>query len=81
LDLPKDLRKALEAGNGPQPVAIVDGWVAADDLAGSDIAGDSGLGGRDGAIADAAVPGDADLAGKNDVLADVRGAGEPDLGA
>ena len=42
-------------------MAVVDGRVAADDLAGVDVARDAALGGGDGSVADVAVPGDANL--------------------
>ena len=51
-------------------MAIIDGGITADDLAGFDVAGDAALGGGYGAVAYGAVTGDADLTGKNDSLAD-----------
>ena len=81
LEASKEFGKAVEEGDGAEPLAIIDGGIAADDLAGCDVAGDAALGGGDGAVADGAVAGDADLAGKDDVLADGGGAGEADLGA
>src|SRR5215813_14146405 len=44
------------------------------------VAGHAGLGGENGALADAHVIGDADLPGEDGAIADGAGAGDPDLG-
>src|SRR5215472_2772780 len=44
------------------------------------VAGHAGLGGEDGALADAHVIGDADLPGEDGAIADGAGAGDTDLG-
>ena len=79
--LAEQFGKAIDEGDGAEPLAVVDGGVAADDFAGCDVAGDAALGGGDGSVAYGAVAGYADLAGEDDVFADGGGAGEADLGA
>ena len=73
--------QATEDGGAAEPEFVVDGGVTADDGVGGDVVGDSGLGGRDNAIADFAVPGDADLPGEDNVLSNVGGPGEAGLRA
>jgi len=60
---------------------VIDGRITADNLAGSDIAGDSGLGGGDCAISYRAVTGDPNLAGENYAFANDSRSGEADLRA
>jgi hypothetical protein len=66
LEAAKQLREPVEEGDRAEPLAVVNGWVAADDLASLDIAGDAALGCGDDAIAYGAVAGDADLSGEYD---------------
>ena len=71
----------MEGGYGAEPLAVVDGGVAADGFTGGDVVGDAGLGRGDRAVAHSAVAGHADLTGEDDVAADGGGAGEAYLGA
>src|SRR5580692_2211060 len=74
-----EVGEAVEDGDGAQPLAVVDGRIAADRRTGGDVVGDSALRGGDGSVADGAVAGDTDLAGEDNVFADDGGAGEADL--
>ena len=64
----------------PQPLAIFNGWIAADDGARRYIVGDAGLGGGDGSVADLTVASHAYLAGEDDILPNMGRACEADLG-
>jgi hypothetical protein len=61
----------VKYGGTAQPKLIVDGGITADDCAGRDVTGNSGLGSGDGPIADFAVSRDANLAGKDDVVSNI----------
>lgn len=76
----EEFGEAVEERYGAEPLAVVDGGVAAYSLAGWDIVGNTGLSGGDGSVADSAVAGDAYLTGQDDVLADGGGTGQADLG-
>jgi hypothetical protein len=73
--------EALEDCGGAEPFAVVEGGSSADGSCGGDVAGNSGLGGGDGSVADATVARDSDLAGEDDIFADVGRSGEADLRA
>ncbi len=80
LEAAQQLGQAVDQRDGAEPLAVVDGGIAADDLAGLDVAGDSRLRGGDGSVAYGAVAGDADLSGEDDAAADGGRSGEADLG-
>jgi hypothetical protein len=77
----KKFGEAIDEGYGTKPLAVVDGWVAADNFASIDIAGNSALGSGYGPVAYGAVTGDADLTGKDDGFADGSGSSQANLSA
>jgi len=62
-------------------LTIIDGWVAADDLARIDIARDAALSSGDGSVSYGAMAGNANLASEDDGFADGGRSGEADLSA
>lgn len=80
LEIAEQFWEAIDEGHGTEPLAIVDGRVAADNLAGSDIIRYSALRGGDGSVADGAVTGNAYLSGENYVLSYRRGTCKAHLG-
>ena len=81
LQVANEFGKFVEAGGGFEPVGVVDGGGARDDLAGGYVAADAGLSGDDDAVADGVVSGRGGLTGEDDVLADFGGACEAYLSA
>jgi hypothetical protein len=81
LQVPEEFGETIDESYGAKPLAIVDGGVAADDLASFDITGDTALCCSYGTVAYGAVTGDADLAGEDDRFADGGGSGEANLRA
>ena len=81
LQASEQFRQAVDQSNCAEPLAIVDGGVAADDGSRSDVGRDAGLGGRYRAVAYRQVAGNANLPCEDDIFADRRRAGEAYLGA
>ena len=75
----KKLWKAINEGHRAKPLTVIDGWVAADYLAGFNIAGNATLSCGYGSIAYSAVTSDANLPGEDDAFADGGGTGETNL--
>jgi len=75
LEVADEFGEFVEEGYRTEPLAIVNGGVAADRLARGDVVGDAGLGGGDDSVAYGEMAGYADLAGEDDVFADGGGSG------
>src|SRR5438067_7206700 len=64
-----DLRQFVENRTAAQPQFVIDRGIAADHRSGGNIAGNTGLGSGNSAVANLAMPGNANLPGENHVVA------------